>query len=927
MNDKVHCAMLFVCRLKKNALVGRTNPEYRIARSTCQGLRPRLIVLNQIPFFRPSFLMTNFRTIRRAFFSLLFAVPLIACGGTDNSAIDGGETSTDSATGGDAATGGNSQAGTGGDDSSNTGGDSSVSTGGSDSLPMGGTDPGLESCGALALPSSVFDTANRLSDGAYHAQSRFSGQATLSGSCVTGAVQSALVQLSIPEDGSYELVASPVNGEGNMTALSLLTDCDTSMEIACESGNHSQYGESRIFIMDARAGESRVALIELIEGNSSAWHLTLRPIKSTSDIGEDCSADEPCLGKMSCTEQSCVADTAPVIASLEVVQSSFFNWLVTVTGTDPNRNVSGLRMPLIRVQAGGAWGDSTDEDALVVDDFEITWAGDDFTLSYVQTESVSLLPGSSISQAEYEVLDRAGNVSNVKTLSYPGRLPTAIQNAAGDSCDFCNSLSGSVQNCGNTNAGFPAACNANGSPRLQCAFTSTEGAMECAAKSANQAPILGSVAMSWQGLTPALTITGSDDSPGRFFGTIDLLFEDNNNGQDDESLSVPVNWLGTITSLTWSPAGTFSSTPQEFNLSELERSVVSASLSVRDNVFPSSLTSQPFSFDWVPTPLSLLAVEDGECDGVVVTCASGLSCSPDLAGDYFCAPAEAPVLYGAMGFLERGLFADIDASDANADWASLVVQSPDLFSTQSVPVEKDGVVSWSPHPLGSSDYLGRTTVVSFSPLWLYQIWLEDKAGLFSNRKVISSLSFDLSVDDVCEIPDCSGFSGCILPASGSYCDVPANQTCSGDPNGVSELTCQINTPPVIDSMVVHRIDKDTFVVDVTGSDVDYDARRVEALLTSEGITSAVFLPVAGGSTFLDTKEFSFSSAETNNIAAGKEWTDLTIEVTVLDRSFSPSNAVTMNVPPLIAQGQSCTSDDTIGICDPPLTCQSNICEP
>jgi len=776
---------------------------------------------------------------------------------------------------------------------------------------------GWVTCDMLTGPILTLDTTTPQPDGTYHINGRFEGKVLLGTACDGDPNYNVVVQFTLPEAGSY-LVSTANPGTTSATDLSLRTDCDDRAELSCNVANADTAGAAQAWIMEGQAGDTYVALIELVDGEPRGWHLSVTPIEGMALVGDSCDTEYPCADGSICTGEegtaTCVTAAAPTLTSSSVAQVGYYDYRITVTGTDPNHDVVSLVIPSFTDNYGDIWGDDDSEAPIEVRDPGLTWDGDTFTFAYVESIALFDTGLGDIVDIDFQVVDRTGAASNAVTVVYPEFAENEMMSYIGDACDMCIECEGN-------NVGYPRYCDPNphADPAdagtqivgLVCTWDDLAGTgASCQDRNDNPAPVMDGGEMSWMGPDALLTLRGYDTSHDTgIYAHITAVYT------DGSTAGLGKNYLSDI---TWD-IGDFVATGS-FDTSALDGEVDHLEVLVEDKGNPSATTADPMIIDWVD-PIAPVEVGYNEaCDlhGWETTCEEPWVCGPTLSGIPACGESDAPVLYTASGTYVGGFFASMtfafEAEDPNADWGAFVVEEPTgkpwAFAHDSYDL------AWSPSPFGMQSYSGEATL-GFAN-WIYRVWVEDADGNASNTKVVMGIPTQAEGEE-CNTGICS-FFGCSPPES--YCDIEGGLTCSnreGD-DGIVQV-CETAEAPVLDSVEVRRLDSDSFQVDFTGSDPNGDASAVILVQDEDGVVTNPNVNIDYQTPVYGVTEFAarFTGTITNPFA------ETTLEIRLKDWGFLESNALSVTVPPILEAGEECSDDDLVDQCWEGSECIDGTC--
>ncbi len=775
---------------------------------------------------------------------------------------------------------------------------------------------GWVTCDMLTGPVVTLGSADAQPDGTWHVAGRFTGALALTVDCADDATHNVAVAFEVPEAGSY-LVSTANAGNEGATVLSLRTDCDDRAELTCGALNAPVAGGSQAFIEDAEAGASYVALIALADGDPGGWHLSLTPIDSVAALGDACDALNPCGEGLVCSSgealDTCTTNTAPTLTSATLTQIDTYDYRLTVHGSDPNRDLAGLRVPLFEDDMGDTWGDDPGEDPVVLDAPTVTWNGDAFTAVTVVSTSFYATGMGTTTTMDVSAVDRAGLHSAAVSVTYPEPTSNALQNYIGDACDMC-------VDCQNT-SGFPRYCNPNTHndpadasvqiPALSCTWDDdTHTTASCEDRSFNDAPVPGVVHMYWEGTAARLHVEAYDTRHlNGMNAEVTVVFV------DTTTLTLPNVFLGTY---TWD-RGQFVGTGP-VNTTSVTKEVSHLSVRLVDQGNPKA-ASEAFDVPWVPYAAPVEVGQGEVCDlrGWEQTCAAPYVCSPTLSGVPGCALSQAPELYAMSGSFSSGTMTfDFQAADANADWHGLQIET-----TQYPPFVLEAS-TWTPDTFGRQTWTGQTFAMFGT--WLYETRVADRDGNLSNPMIAMGAA-PLAAGAACSTTGggaCHPLFGCPVPTD--YCDVAAGLTCSNR-QGLegTEKVCEEAVAPSLDSVVVKRTGNKKYTVDFTGKDPNGDASKIVVVQIEDGVETVPSLQIDNSVPINGSTSFSGRFTNGANGSIANPLAEVKLRIKLKDWAFLSSNELEVTVPPIIEAGDTCSNDDTVDRCWDATECQDGTC--
>jgi len=772
---------------------------------------------------------------------------------------------------------------------------------------------GWVTCDTVTGPVVTLDTSFAQPDGTFQVAGRLDGQVDLSSSCVQDATNSVVVEFTLPADGDY-LVTTARPRTTSHTALSLRTDCDDRSELSCNLDNAPTAGGAQAEILGGHQGDGYVALIELVDGDPGGWQLSLEPVAGVAASGASCDTTHVCGDGLVCTDgasgSTCTAAAAPTLTSLDVVQSDYYSYRVTVKGTDANHDVDELEVPEFTDNYADTWGDAANEPPIVATDATLTWDGDAFTYVWIAPINFTDTGMGDVTNLTVAVLDRTGAQSNTLSKDYPTAITNEAMEYVDDPCDMC-------VECQGNNAGFPRYCDPNEHadpndssvqiPGLACTWDDPSGtASHCQGKNVNDPPTVSGGTMWWEGPTAKLQVEGHDSVQDTgVYVHITVVYT------DATTLELDRAYFGDI---TWDH-GNFVATGS-FPTDAIDSDVDHLEILVEDKGFPSATSVTPVTVDWVASIPPTTAGYGEACDlhGWDTVCEAPYVCSPTLSGIPACLDSEAPVLYDITGTYTGGFFPSMaftfDALDENADWGDLVLEKPGGPALHYANDNLDA--TWNPSPFGQQLYSGGTRIEFAN--WWYRAHLQDADGNVSDDLFVLGVPTQAAGEE-CNTGVCT-FFGCSPPSA--FCDMGAGLTCD---LSKTPATCEEALAPELTDLIVHRIDATHYTVDFTGTDANADASDVLVDQDEDGTVTHPYdpvdytTPINGSTSFIATFKGTVDDPHA----------DTKITVRVRDYALMSSSPMTVDVPPIVDVGGTCANDDTVNQCWQGSDCVDGAC--
>ena len=742
---------------------------------------------------------------------------------------------------------------------------------------------GFVTCDALDGTVQL-DASTEQSDGSFQISGRFDGTPLgLLSTCTTDPLDQVAVVVHIPADGDYLLSTENPNTTAN-TSLDLREECDDRTAITCAVGNGSASGSSRVLLQDALEGDTFTVLVEHVDGPIGNWHLSM--VAATSLVAEDeaCGDDVLCQDGFTCSDPGdgavCVGVAAPTIDSITAESVSSSLYLHTVTGVDPNHDVTGIQVTYAETTDANIWGDSPSETPLPIYVYDIVWSGDTYTITWTDYARVSTLP-STVSKIKVQTLDSSGLLSNEQELTYEAAPSTTYNLLEGEACDL---------------GGWPRKCKSS----LVCTLQSS-GDSECTVD--GSAPVLEGISMEWDQGIPYLLIDGYDAS----WDIFDVNFQLNLNGAE------PVVDIGRNFKSSYPEVrehrldGDFYGRMSMEPYVDYDIDTVEISLTDRTDY-----TSETLTMDWVDYVAPSVVGAGETCDpkGNLTACDTGLACGPSYAGDFVCATAEAPQIYsvGPVVFTARAGQSTaqtyLEAYDANADIESITGHSF-VWNEQFQAFQRSRSTlpktTFTPSP--DARLFDGYAILRNAQGPMLAVELADAAGLQSELVRIPT------GDDVLELGD-----SCTPGDTLFACDAEQDLVC-----GFASSVCEATEAPTLSTFTVRRLNSTNYRIEADGTDSNGNVVDLRVFETVDGETEVNY----------ESLETTVAKQTSFTAVADVRITDpasvITLEGSLGDSFATFSNTLTGTVPPIVEAGGACSGDNTIDACWEGTACINSVC--
>jgi hypothetical protein len=672
------------------------------------------------------------------------------------------------------------------------------------------------------------------------------------------------------ENGIYR-ISTDVPATVADTVVYVTDSCVDGTPLVCNDDNGTSLSSTVFFDV---TDSSRPYFI-VVDSNGTAggaYALSIELVPGVAGEGEDC-ASLPCDAGLVCAGDVCNPLSAPVLDLVTGRTTATGTVRFNFEGSDLNLDVDNIQIIDVTYDDGDVYGDAADEGVLnLINPIVPTYVGFDYTFPVTLALAGLSTSGTAVAvEATFAVTDAAGLVSEQFTAPIdPFTEPVEVGDGA--ACDF---------------TGLDSVCAAG----LTCQYN-TAGETVCGTPAA---PVLTGLELVWISETDVNhIITGTDPdldvatiladiglSDGSRTGELDFVWD-----------TVEVDGPNFVLELALTGFGGGEAVDVDILVEDAEGN-----------------RSNTLSADY-GAPVILDAGD--ACGGAITgVCGEGLLCSPTLTGGSVCATDSAPVLTRVEAFYDTAtsLTAEFDGSDINADVVSIEVRA---FQNSA-----GGILVTDPIPFDSADL---TPAINGRLAFRSQIPSLGTGGtVFSQLEIVL---IDSQGNRSAAVLDPLGTEG----AEGDGCTADGSIGCGDGLVCNPSLTCGVAEAPVAINAFATRISDSEIIITVTGSDVNADALFMlgnafdlegNAFLNDAGVP-ALFgfdfdTPVSGLT--------SFEATITTEVPA----TLGSLSLYLVDFTDLESNAVTFDVPLVVAVGGACSNDPEVDFCASPSSCIAGIC--
>jgi cysteine-rich repeat protein len=673
-------------------------------------------------------------------------------------------------------------------------------------------------------------------------------------------------------------VSTAYPATGIDTVVYIFDDCEGGRLVECnDTARAGTAGSDLVF--DAEAGAPYFITVDSV-GIGGPVQLSILPVDGDlSGVGGDCVTVDDCGGGLDCALGTCTADTAPTLTggTARYVPATD-TLLLEIQGTDPDANVVNVNFPILR------FDDGSDAIQIVLTrPPNVVTSGTNFRVSLriggLSTFSAS--EAAALTSLSVVAVDALGQESAPLSLTTTV-VGTPVVVGSGAACDP---------------AGADPVCDVD----LSCGRRA-DGSDSCGT---SIAPTITTGTGRWVTNT-RVRIDATVLDLDRDLDTAGIVAWENRAGGAvniavENVELVDIVFRDTEIDLGW-------------DVDVTGRNPAVAIIEVTDEA--GNTAQRRIDFGARPTPVGL-----GANCGAGVICSSGLICTPRGAGGSTCTTSVAPRVLAFEAFFDSDdnttATFEISGFDANAD-AELIgffIYGDDESGEIDFDNELDLLVfDVTAFPgLVNTGFSGRLEGIAVPPeaTWAGAVIL-DAAGNAS-----SQLLDVLAPERI----------------SGEACDGTSSQPCRNDLVCRADSICGAPTAPMLSVARVERIGELDFLVTVSGVDPDNDVNVLSVgflLASGEPVTNDAGNAIGGNIGFdeFDDGDGTFSGNSLLTLTGFTE-PEIFAQLSVAVRDFSGrfSEAVIVPIPPALAPGETCDSEDpSAGGCSQNSLCIDSTCE-
>ena len=716
----------------------------------------------------------------------------------------------------------------------------------------------------------------------------------VSGDRATGA--DLLFVFNPATDGDYRISTNTLGNVGD-TVLYRINDCQAPVPGVCNDDDAGSFG-STILLSGLRAGSNVFFVLDQIDGAASEFQLSVESIDGIAAAGEDCSADAVfCAEGLVCLDGTCQFNAAPTLASVNSFAVSPTAARHVLSGTDVNQDVERWTLEVATFDDG-----SEIEQIIPLVAPNVTWDGDTFTIT-VELDYVAAGFGpSNAVTASFSVSDALGNTSNIVGSTVTAWTDPATGLTEGDECDIARraNVCDDPFTCTLQADGVTALCGTPEAPVLD------EIRIERVGATAVRVFMDGTDV---NGDVVAFLLDGLDVGGALVPGNEDIEL-------DFDFVSVGETAFGLVATLN----GAAFAVDSPF--AQLRVSLVDAAGLESGEVARA-----------IPRPAGVGLGAPCDLDGVVSACTDGSVCSPDGALGGICAAPSAPVIVALEASFDNPLAPtlinlEVVGRDANADvdGITLAINLDDgRFVDFGGTLFASGLCA--PDPAGRAAFVCNIEVpLEFLPAG--EVWFSGTVELFDT----TGLSSGPVTDTIAPEGDQGDF--CDLEGGTLGCDDDAGLVCGAPDELTGETVCEVAVAGELLTLEAIRDSETNTRFVVSGQDANGDAlllfggfyQASGELVTLGGAPFAEGLfalddNVRGLTEFTTTSTWEFTDAFDQEIA----FAEFVLEDS---RGLRGTNALRVNIAPLVAEGEACdeAGQGVINLCATGTDCIGGFCQ-